>query len=74
EIQTITENSSVRCLDKEVEKKMMDAIDNAKSSGDSIGGIVEVIAEGMPIGVGSYVHYDRKLDAKLVGAIMSINA
>ena len=53
---------------------MMDAIDNAKSSGDSIGGIVEVIAEGMPIGVGSYVHYDRKLDAKLAGAIMSINA
>ncbi len=53
---------------------MMNAIDNAKSSGDSIGGIVEVIAEGMPIGVGSYVHYDRKLDAKLAGAIMSINA
>ncbi|MFK4413430.1 MULTISPECIES: chorismate synthase [Bacillus] len=74
EIQTITENSPVRCLDKEVEQVMMDAIDNAKSSGDSIGGIVEVIAEGMPIGVGSYVHYDRKLDAKLAGAIMSINA
>ncbi|CAM4287982.1 chorismate synthase [Bacillus wiedmannii] len=74
EIQTITENSPVRCLDKEVEQEMMDAIDNAKSSGDSIGGIVEVIAEGMPIGVGSYVHYDRKLDAKLAGAIMSINA
>ena len=74
EIQTITENSPVRCLDKEVEQEMMNAIDNAKSSGDSIGGIVEVIAEGMPIGVGSYVHYDRKLDAKLAGAIMSINA
>ncbi|EEM71172.1 MULTISPECIES: chorismate synthase [Bacillus] len=74
EIQTITENSPVRCLDKTVEQEMMDAIDNAKSSGDSIGGIVEVIAEGMPIGVGSYVHYDRKLDAKLAGAIMSINA
>ncbi|MBY0597588.1 chorismate synthase [Bacillus bingmayongensis] len=74
EIQTITENSPVRCLDKEVEQKMMDAIDTAKSSGDSIGGIVEVMAEGMPIGVGSYVHYDRKLDAKLAGAIMSINA
>ncbi|WP_411469496.1 chorismate synthase [Bacillus thuringiensis] len=74
EIQIITENSPVRCLDKTVEQEMMDAIDNAKSSGDSIGGIVEVIAEGMPIGVGSYVHYDHKLDAKLAGAIMSINA
>ena len=54
--------------------KMMDAIDHAKKNGDSIGGIVEVIVEGMPAGVGSYVHYDRKLDAKLAGAIMSINA
>lgn len=53
---------------------MIKAIDDAKSNGDSIGGIVEVIVEGMPIGVGSYVHYDRKLDAKLAAAIMSINA
>ena len=53
---------------------MMDAIDDAKSKGDSIGGIVEVVVEGMPIGVGSYVHYDRKLDAKLAAAIVSINA
>ena len=53
---------------------MMQAIDDAKTSGDSIGGIVEVVVEGMPIGVGSYVHYDRKLDAKLAAAIMSINA
>ncbi|MED0961833.1 chorismate synthase [Bacillus paramycoides] len=73
-IQTITENSPVRCLDKGIEQEMMCAIDTAKNSGDSIGGIVEIIAEGMPIGVGSYVHYDRKLDAKLAGAIMSINA
>lgn len=74
EIQTITENSPVRCLDKKTEQAMMDAIDSAKSNGDSIGGIVEVIAAGMPIGVGSYVHYDRKLDAKLAAAMMSINA
>ena len=53
---------------------MIKAIDDAKSNGDSIGGIVEVIVEGMPIGVGSYVHYDRKLDAKLAAAMMSINA
>lgn len=54
--------------------EMMKAIDDAKANGDSIGGVVEVIVEGMPIGVGSYVHYDRKLDAKLASAIMSINA
>ncbi|MEI4830485.1 chorismate synthase [Bacillus sp. FJAT-53711] len=74
ELQTITEASPVRCLDEEAAQKMMQAIDDAKTSGDSIGGIVEVVVEGMPVGVGSYVHYDRKLDAKLAAAIMSINA
>ncbi|PGM65820.1 chorismate synthase [Bacillus cereus] len=74
ELQSITEASPVRCLDEEAGKKMMQAIDDAKANGDSIGGIVEVVVEGMPIGVGSYVHYDRKLDAKLAAAIMSINA
>ncbi|CAG9622656.1 Chorismate synthase [Sutcliffiella rhizosphaerae] len=69
-----TEASPVRCYDKNVEQEMMDAIDTAKKNGDSIGGIVEVIVEGVPVGVGSYVHYDRKLDAKLAAAIMSINA
>lgn len=68
------EVSPVRCLDKEAEPLMMKTIDEAKESGDSVGGIVEVIAAGMPIGVGSYAHYDRKLDSKLAGAIMSINA
>ncbi len=53
---------------------MMQAIDDAKKQGDSIGGIVEVIVEGMPIGVGSHVQYDKKLEAKLAAAIMSINA
>lgn len=69
-----TENSPVRCLDPEAGQKMMDAIDEAKQNGDSIGGVVEVIVEGMPSGVGSYVHYDRKLDAKIAGAMVSINA
>ncbi|MGH1040251.1 chorismate synthase [Bacillus wiedmannii] len=74
ELKSITEASPVRCLDEEAGNQMMKAIDDAKASGDSIGGIVEVIVEGMPIGIGSYVHYDRKLDAKLAAAIMSINA
>ncbi|WP_379968115.1 chorismate synthase [Ectobacillus sp. sgz5001026] len=74
ELQRITEASPVRCLDEKAGEKMMKAIDDAKTNGDSIGGIVEVIAEGMPTGVGSYVHYDRKLDAKLAFAMMSINA
>ncbi len=74
ELQRKTEESPVRCLDPIAEQKMMDAIDNAKKNGDSIGGIVEVVVEGMPAGVGSYVHYDRKIDGKLAAAIMSINA
>lgn len=74
EIKVRTENSPVRTIDPDAEKEMMKAIDEAKQNGDSIGGVVEVIAEGMPSGVGSYVHYDRKLDAKLAAAIVSINA
>jgi chorismate synthase len=74
ELRRITEESSVRCFDPNAEEKMKAAIDTAKSNGDSIGGIVEVIVEGMPPGVGSYVHYDRKLDAKIASAIVSINA
>lgn len=74
ELNQLTENSPVRCADEEASLKMMKAIDEAKENGDSIGGIVEVIVEGMPPGVGSYVHYDRKLDAKIAAAIVSINA
>lgn len=73
-LREITEASPVRCLDPEAEKKMMKVIDDAKANGDSVGGIVEVVVEGMPPGVGSYVHYDRKLDAKLAAAMISINA
>ncbi|MFC0271602.1 chorismate synthase [Metabacillus herbersteinensis] len=70
----VSEASPVRCFDKCVEMKMIEAIDSAKENGDSIGGIVEVVVEGMPAGVGSYVHYDRKLDSKIAAAIVSINA
>ncbi|MDC3413051.1 chorismate synthase [Aquibacillus sp. 3ASR75-11] len=74
ERQTISEESPVRTLDKNVEQKMMDAIDLAKKEGDSIGGVAEVYVEGMPAGIGSYVHYDRKLDGRIAGAVASINA
>ncbi|WHX27356.1 chorismate synthase [Virgibacillus halodenitrificans] len=72
--QTISEDSPVRVLDKDVEQEMMDAIDQAKQEGDSIGGVVEVYVEGMPAGVGSYVHFDRKLDSRIAGSVVSINA
>ncbi|MCM3713594.1 chorismate synthase [Alkalihalobacillus oceani] len=69
-----SEASQVRCLDEQASQKMMEAIDQAKSDGDSIGGIVEVVIENVPVGLGSHVHYDRKLDAKIAAAVMSINA
>lgn len=69
-----TEESPVRCLDKETEPLMMAAIDKAKEDGDSLGGVVEVIVEGVPIGLGSHVQWDRKLDGRLAQAIMSIQA
>lgn len=74
ERRTISEKSPVRTLDTNVEQEMMDAIDQAKEDGDSIGGVVEVFVEGMPAGIGSYVQYDRKLDSKIGGSVLSINA
>ena len=68
------ENSPVRCADTKVEKKMIAAIDKAKVEGDTLGGIFEVIASGVPIGLGSYVSWDRRLDGRVAQAIMSINA
>ncbi|OMD89595.1 chorismate synthase [Paenibacillus odorifer] len=69
-----TEQSSVRVVDKETEQKMEAYIDQIKEEGDSIGGIVECIVEGLPIGLGSYVQSDLKLDGAIAGAVMSINA
>ena len=60
--------------DAESEKKAMDYIDNIKKSGESCGGIVETAVKGVPVGLGSYVHYDRKLDARLAFSVMSVQA
>ena len=68
------ENSPVRCADSMVEKEMMAAIDEAKSSGDTLGGVFELIATGVPLGLGSHVQWDRRLDGRIAQAIMSINA
>lgn len=60
--------------DAESEEKAKAYIDSVKASGESVGGVVEVVATGVPAGLGSYVHYDRKLDAALAGAVMSVQA
>ena len=67
-----TESSPLRCPDPDAEQRMVARIDEARSSGDTVGGVVEVVASGVPIGLGSYVHWDRRLDAALAGAVMSI--
>lgn len=74
EIRELVEADAVYCADPSVTQQMTDLIDETKKNGDSIGGTVEVIVEGMPAGIGSYVHYDRKLDGKMAAAMMSINA
>jgi chorismate synthase len=68
------EASPVRCAHAKLEKTMMAAVDEAKTNGDTLGGIFEVIATGVPIGLGSHVSWDRRLDGKIAQAIMSINA
>ncbi|MGM9526134.1 MAG: chorismate synthase [Peptococcaceae bacterium] len=64
----------VYCTDAEAEKDMIRIIDAAKEQGDTLGGVVEVVVQGLPMGIGSYVHYDRKLDGRLAQAVMSIQA
>lgn len=68
------EDSEVRCFDDDASNLMKKEIDKAKETGDSLGGIVEVIALGLPIGLGSHVHWDRKLDSRIAQAILSIQA
>ena len=68
------DESPVRCFDTAAEEAMIDEVKDAAKDGDSLGGIVEVLAYGVPVGLGSHVHWDRKLDASLAQAIMSIQA
>src|SRR5213595_687465 len=66
--------SPVRCLDPAAEQEMIARIDAAKAAGDTLGGVVEVVAAGVPVGLGSHVSWDRKLDGRLAQALMSIPA
>jgi chorismate synthase len=68
------ENSPVRCANSKVEKAMIKAIDEARDEGDTLGGVFELIATGVPIGLGSHVQWDRRLDGQIAQAIMSIHA
>ncbi|MGZ4493815.1 MAG: chorismate synthase [Nocardioides sp.] len=64
----------VRCLDPDASKAMVAAIDQAHKDGDTLGGVVEVVVHGLPPGLGSHVHWDRRLDSRLAGALMGIQA
>jgi len=68
------EASPVRCADPDASARMVEEIDAARRDGDSLGGVVEVVASGLPPGLGSHVHYDRRLDGALGAALLSIQA
>lgn len=74
EILAKTEDTPLRCMDAEAEVKMVALVDEAKKKGDSLGGIFEVVVDGLPPGLGSHVQWDRKLDGRLAQAILSIQA
>jgi len=74
EFQEKLDNSPLRCPDSKAEKLMIQTIDSVKDAGDSIGGIFQVMVFNVPIGLGSHVHWDRRLDARLAYALMSIPA
>ncbi len=74
QLQALAEESDVRCPDPEASARMRAAIDAARAAGDSLGGVFVVIAMGVPPGLGSHVHWERRLDARLAFAVMSIPA
>ncbi len=74
DINRVTDSNPVRCLDEGAVTRMMAEIDGAKEKGDTLGGVFEVIATGLPVGLGSYVSWDMKLDGCLARAVMSVHA
>jgi chorismate synthase len=74
DLNAVADASPLRTLDPEAERVMIERIDTAKRAGNTLGGICEVICQGLPVGLGSHVSWDRKLDGRLSGALMSIPA
>ena len=74
ELNSKVDKSAVRCINKAIETQMINVIDAAKQSGDSVGGIFEVIASGVPYGLGSFTQWTEKLQARISAMMMSINA
>ena len=74
DVQRIAPDSPLHCADASAEAQMIAEIDRAREAGNTVGGAFEVIARGVPVGLGSHVHWDRKLDGRLAQAIMSIHA
>ncbi len=68
------DSDPVRCFDVDASKRMVSEIDECHSSGDTLGGVVETLVYGVPPGLGSYVHWDRRLDSKIAGAVMGVQA
>lgn len=68
------DGSPVRCLDSEASTRMVEAIDQARADKDTLGGVIEVLAYEVPVGIGSHVHHDRRLDSQLAASFMSIPA
>jgi chorismate synthase len=70
----VVDESPLRTIDPDAERRMIEAIDNARATGNTLGGVFEVVARGMPVGLGSHVSWDRKLDGRIAHALMSIQA
>jgi chorismate synthase len=74
ELARVTEDSQVRVTDPEAERAIIAEIDECKQAGDTLGGVVEVVASGLPVGLGSHVQWDRKLDGRIGHALLSLQA
>ncbi len=73
-LNAVTDADPVRCANPDFSKRMVARIDQAKAAGDTVGGIFEVLADGLPVGLGSYAQWDRRLEGPLTAALMSLNA